>query len=466
MGSSKDSVEESYQLSSPQDLLADAEAEDSGQGGRPETGFNNCLHLRYSRIARSLGCDSYWIDTTCIPNDHQLRAESISKINEVFMNAKVMLVCDKDIMGIDISNMTTAVCETLLVTAIVCDWNVRAWTFLEAFRARRTIHLLCKNNAVVHLKQVIEIVHRKGALDIGILLLAMPHFLPSLDDRILASPKNWAPEGGRERFKAGYLPVETSGGLLSHRAASRKGDDFVIWSLLMSDKTIFYNAEAFWRSMQGLAFQTSARSGTVFSSAASIKIGYLVSSAPRLKTRGLGWAPASPASDLSTKPEQDYIDGFDGGPSEAGYITLDGLVADWLLCKIYGTGLWSMVSSLAARFCKESPESQFPRNLAIIRARHLQGYRWGAILRPIQEEFGGKWWEDGTRTRRTTLVVCGTNETKGSVVEKYTYNNSIPTQGKWDENTEAVGWEWRGIHVWDDAEPLPRWVSAKKLLII
>ena len=131
-----------------------------------------------------------------------------------------MLVCDKDIMEIDISNMTTAVCETLLVTAIVCDWNVRAWTFLEAFRARRTIHLLCRNNAVVQLKQVIEIVHRKGALDIGILLLAMPHFLAPLDDRILASHKSWAPEGGREGFKAGYLRIETSGSLLSHRAAS------------------------------------------------------------------------------------------------------------------------------------------------------------------------------------------------------------------------------------------------------
>lgn len=157
-------------------------------------------------------------------------------------------------MDIDISDMTTAVCETLLVTAIVCDWNVRAWTFFEAFQARRTIHLLCKNNAVVPLKQVIEVVHRRGALDIAILLLAMPHFLPPLDDRILAS-RNSESRGG---FIAGYLTVETGGSLLSHRAASREGDDFVIWSLLMSEKTIFYNAVAFWKSMQGLAFQTSA----------------------------------------------------------------------------------------------------------------------------------------------------------------------------------------------------------------
>ena len=390
------------------------------------------------------------------------------------MNAKVMLVCDKDIMEVDISNMITAVCETLLVTAIVCDWNVRAWTFFEAFRARRTIHLLCRNNAVVPLKQVIEFVHRNGGLDIGILLLAMPHFLPSLDDRILASPKS----EGRERFMAGYLSIETSGSLLSHRAASREGDDFVIWSLLMSEKTIFYNAETFWESMQGLAFQTSAKTGNIFSSAAKIKIGYLVSSAPRLKKRGLGWAPASPASHLSTKSERHGLDGFDGGPSESGYITVDGLVADWLLCRIDGTGFWPMISSMAARLWKQSPKSQCPRNLANIRARYLQGYRWGAILCPIEERWrytrsqrdnwreGDNWWEDGSRLRREILVVCGTNEVKGSVMEKYVYNNSIPTKGRWDEISEAVGWEWRGVYTWDYAEPLPQWRRVNKFLIV
>jgi len=68
----------------------------------------------------------------------------------------------------------------------------------------------------------------------------------------------------------------------------------------------------------------------------------------------------------------------------------------------------------------------------------------------------GVWWEDGRRLRRKMLVVCGTNETNGSMVEKYTYNSSILTKGKWDENSEAVGWEWRGIHMWDDAEPPPQ----------
>ena len=40
-----------------------------GQGGRPEDGMNQCLHERYKRIALLPDCDSYWMDTACIPND-------------------------------------------------------------------------------------------------------------------------------------------------------------------------------------------------------------------------------------------------------------------------------------------------------------------------------------------------------------------------------------------------------------
>jgi hypothetical protein len=43
-----------------------------GHGGRPHTGMNSCLHERFSRIAERHGCDSYWIDTLCIPDEHLL----------------------------------------------------------------------------------------------------------------------------------------------------------------------------------------------------------------------------------------------------------------------------------------------------------------------------------------------------------------------------------------------------------
>lgn len=315
-----------------------------------------------------------------------------------------------------------------LVPAIICDWNVRAWTFFEAFRARRTMHLLCRNNDVVSLKQVVQFVLSEGALDVGILLVAVPHFLPPLDDRKSIAPKS----ENREQFEAGHLPIETSSSLLSHRPASRPGDDFVIWSLLISKKTKVYTAEAFWKRMQGLAFRTSAKTENIFSSAASIRTGYLISSAPRLKTRGLGWAPASPALQPSIKSEQAGLYGCDDGGRESGHITADGLVAAWWLCKFDGTGFWSMMHSVAARLWMQSPNCH---NLAKIREQYLQGYRWGRIPNPLAHDFKvgddpGVWWEDGRRLRRKILVVRGTNKTNGLVVDKYTCNSSIPTNGK------------------------------------
>ena len=366
-------------------------------------------------------------------------------------------------MEIDISNMTPSVCEVLLVTAIASDWNVRAWTFLEAFRARRSLHLLCRNNAVTSLKQIIEVVDHKGALDIGNLVPSMPHFLPSIDDRELSRPLTH----NRKHFEEGHMGIELSGSLLSHRAASRPGDDVVIWSLLMSEKTIFYSAEMFWKSMQGDPFQSAEESGIIFSSAARISTGFLLSSTTRLTAKGLSWAPASPALHPSTELDKDIYNGYDGGQSYRGLVTVDGLVADWLLFKFDGHSSWLTAKSILSKVWTQSSDVQYSHNLAKIRARYLRGYRWGAILCPIEEEGIGfdHWWDEGGRLRRTVLAVCATNELNGTVAEKYTFNGTVPTRPKWDCNREIVGWEWRGIYVWDDAEPLPQLRPAKKFLI-
>lgn len=82
-----------------------------GQGGRPESklkngqqgGMNACLHHRYARIAEQVGCNSYWMDTPCIPEDDELRSQAIRGINDVFSNSKVTLVCDRDLMTINIA---------------------------------------------------------------------------------------------------------------------------------------------------------------------------------------------------------------------------------------------------------------------------------------------------------------------------------------------------------------------------
>ena len=150
-----------------------------GQGGRPDiTGFNSCLHQRYKQLAISFGCDSYWMNTPCIPNEKALRSECINNINRIFAQSVVTLVCDRDVMDTCISNLTMNLQESLLATILVFDWNMRAWTLLEAMRGRHNVHLLCKGNKVVSFKDTLNAVHKYGRIDLTILFLTTQHLLP------------------------------------------------------------------------------------------------------------------------------------------------------------------------------------------------------------------------------------------------------------------------------------------------
>lgn len=167
-----------------------------GQGGRPDfdqegrydqrtllesSGFNICLHRRYAELARSFDCDSYWMDTPCIPEEEPLRTECIHNINWIFTSSKVTLVCDRDLMKVDINALTMELRESILSILLVCDWNVRAWTLLEAMRGRNNIHLLCKGNQVICFKKLLRSVHQEGRIDIATLFLTSQHLIPHLE---------------------------------------------------------------------------------------------------------------------------------------------------------------------------------------------------------------------------------------------------------------------------------------------
>lgn len=232
------------------------------------------------------------MNTFCILEDHQLRAESISKINTIFAQSKVILVCDRDLMKIDAQSLTLQLRESILVIVLVCDWNIRAWKFLEAFRARHAIHLLCKENAIVSLKEIIDIVHFHGSLDLVILLLAVPHLLPAIKP-ISHRYRSFVPSTA-----PGFISVEQGNSLLLHRAASRPGDDIFIWSLLLSNK-VFNTAEDFWRSRENTLLNT----------------GYLLSSVSRLNIHYLA---------------------FDGTDSEPGEVESDGFFSFWAIYEFRG----------------------------------------------------------------------------------------------------------------------------------
>ncbi|ESU15118.1 hypothetical protein FGSG_13410 [Fusarium graminearum PH-1] len=233
-----------------------------GQGGRPEDGFNECLHNRYSAIALNLGCDSYWIDAACIPSDEHLRSEAIKTINPTFRESKVTLICDRDVMDIDIGSQSLSKeqCERLISVLLLSDWNIRAWTLLEGIRGNRAIHVLCKNNNPVPLKDFLVVLYERGSIDLCGVLLGSPHLLPM----------------GQE---ISTVELEKAGTMLSRRFASRPGDEMVIWSLLCGDDTAEKRLERFWKGRLRVP----------------IKSGFLMSTSDRVKgIRGLSWAPSSP----------------------------------------------------------------------------------------------------------------------------------------------------------------------------
>lgn len=75
-----------------EDTFAISHVWSHGQGGRPSTGINRCLHQRYVRLVQKHDCKSYWKDTVCIPDQHELRREVIMSINTIFSDRRVTII--------------------------------------------------------------------------------------------------------------------------------------------------------------------------------------------------------------------------------------------------------------------------------------------------------------------------------------------------------------------------------------
>ena len=413
---------------------------DDEEGQAPKvTGFNACLHRRYVTLAKNLGCNSYWMDTPCIPGAHDLRHEAIMNINKTFEQSRATMISDKDLMAIDATDLTVRTCEIILITLIVCDWNTRAWTFLESFRGRSRIFLLCKDNATVSFKEVVNTVYQKGSIDIAMFLLTIPHALPpdiqgTKDYRELSLKyPSWEP---------GFMRVEPSGSLLCHRAASRDGDDMVIWSLLLGDKVID-NAEEFWKSRTNKGLSTS----------------FIMSSAPRLASKGLRWAPSSPIAkkqnETSHSPTQRLL-AFDGVEGEPGTIVEDGFLAPWLTFTFTGGQMGSNTLPSVIDAITKRRQNHCRINLCRIRRKFLKDYRWGILLRPMRsgaaEGFGRR--NDPATNRsdssKILVAICGTND-------------------MWNFNPfnkdDRIHWVWRGVYEWDNIEHVPDCVETANVLI-
>ena len=391
-----------------------------GQGGRPETGINECLHRRYRDLAVQFDCDSYWIDSACIPNDRTLRKEAIGTINEIFYTSKVTLICDQDLQTIQVSEHSLLQYETLFATLLVCDWNVRAWTMLEAVRGSKTIHLLCKNDKTIPLVDLLTEVIQHGRMDLAALLGTAQHLIPS------ATPN--APSS-----------VEEAGFLLSQRHASKPKDEICIWNLLIG-KSGSTDASELW------VLEKKVRSA------------FLMSSVPRVKDVACyGWAPTSPyvrperrrvqIAETGTDDWQNYsvrYPSYDGHLSFEASITPQGLLGKWLAYDIDPV----VIARNRENFCYrenaedktsffEQPDNAHAINLAELLMKNHHKVR---VLRPISEDgvtpyLGGK--DRGEVYGSLGILCC---------------------------SKDGNAWSWKGVFQWCD-NPWPPFEVQEMLLV-
>ncbi|KIX94155.1 uncharacterized protein Z520_10181 [Fonsecaea multimorphosa CBS 102226] len=401
-----------------------------GAGGRPHTGFNDCLHQRLVRIARENNCDSYWMDTPCIPEDHQLRAEAITYINEVFHTSSMTLVWDRDLMAIDISHASIETQEAILCTLLVCDWALRSWTLLESMRARHNIHLLCKDNKTIALRDCLLNVHHDGAIDIATLLLTSQQLLPT------AKYDVESPDEEILKQMEGYVPVEEALHLLARRHASRPGDSIVILSLLIDDKPV-YTAEAFWKSKIGYSLST----------------GVLFSSQPRLRCKGFRWAPSQPELPLAVSNRvspysQEHL--FDGSRTTIAIITPDGLDGRFATFEIPELGQEPRENTALTSLIQKLPwlghRGREPVQARILRGHFQLGkYQHSMLLLPVHDN-----------TSRGALFHAYRGRSNGLV---------FAVVGSNDEDRRT--WQWLGTFEWDlNSPPHPKVRKEREKIFI
>lgn len=231
-----------------------------------------------------------------------------------------------DLESIDISAPDIATLETLFSILLVCDWNVRAWTMLEAIRGSSDVNILCSNGQLISLIDLLCRILDEGAIDLAVLLGSAQHLHPS--------------------HFSDAISVEDSGLLLSQRHASRSGDEVVIWGLLNNLKGE-NSAINLWKSQRG------------------IRTGFLMSSAPRIESAGYRWAPSTPyirpqlrtvpLNDSQNSDQQHYMVCYQPYDGQGSYIagnTDGGLQSKWLVQDM-NAGL--LAAYRQGFFCRKTP---------------------------------------------------------------------------------------------------------------
>ncbi len=219
-------------------------------------------------------------------------------------------------------------------------------------------------------------------------------------------------------IEEGFVNIGEAAALLSHRHATRDGDDLLIWSLLIGDIEDD-SPIAMWERQVGKRIPT----------------GSLISSAQRIKGHpGLGWAPFSPTA-LQRIDEQStnlkVYPAHNGGETYDGLITTEGLRAKWLIYEF---------PNVTASTVDEGDfqDSSLPGPCMDIAAQRLRGYKGGALLQTMPRKGPRNIPVSYRESLGWLVVVCGL------------LDNSV--------------WEWKGVYEWDANIALPPF-TIKEILI-
>jgi hypothetical protein len=366
------------------------------------------------------------MDTPCIPSEKGLRKECIANINRIFTLSEITLICDRDLMSIDITGSTVEAFEKLLATLLVSDWNMRAWTLLESMRGRSSLYLLCADDRIVKLYDVLQTVYQKGSADIVVPYLNRAYLLPPddiTDIELFEGTGSVATEEDRQ-LAEGFISVGEAAVLLSHRHATRDEDDVLIWNLLIGD-VARQDAAEMWKRQIGMKISTGA----------------LVSSAPRLQNvAGFHWAPSRPtlprrsttstATATATGHDKTFL-AYDGGDAKDAEITAAGLRGKWLTSHFTTRDVHDMLDSVE--------QNSADGKLAVIAKRYTSDFAHGILLQVCPTRGPGNVPLPYQGSNNHVLVVCGSHD--------------------------GQGWEWRGVYEWERACPLPLF-SVEEILLV
>ncbi|KAF2228490.1 hypothetical protein EV356DRAFT_571831 [Viridothelium virens] len=305
-------------------------------------GISTCLHKTFCEVSHKAGCNSYWVHTTCVPIDQTMRNEVMDSINAVFEDSQFTLVYDHKIISMaapDAGLCEVDSMEKLLATFLLCEWNLGAWTLFEAMKGAKNLQLLCKNNTLVSLHEVILSIHTRGSIELSSLLLSSYYLLRPSEIHGLSSIITVFQELSSSELlrhtNTRTMGVEEAGRLLSYRRVRDEKDQVLIWSLLIGVPPTSIPAQ-FWSYMF------------------TIRTGYLMSSIPRVEgVPNLSWGPICPGCAIDNQDtfakSQSLV--WHDEQSEEGWIiktsTLSPifLKAIWQFCSLDGLRLERAVRS-------------------------------------------------------------------------------------------------------------------------